>query len=67
LRRTVRSVQTSPFYRERALRWADEIKRADGPARAAELIEKAFSTRQRVQRSSASTLPPRSDAARWSW
>ena len=64
LRRTVRSVQTSPFYRERALRWADEIKRADGPARAAELIEKAFSTRQRVQRSSASTLPPRSDAAR---
>jgi MGT family glycosyltransferase len=64
LRRTVRSVQTSPFYRERARRCADEIQRADGPTQAAELIEKAFSSRQRVQRSSASTLPPRSDAAR---
>jgi UDP:flavonoid glycosyltransferase YjiC (YdhE family) len=53
LRDAVGSMLASPTYRRRAEKCALEIHRLDGPARAAELVEVAFTTRQRVKR----TLP----------
>jgi MGT family glycosyltransferase len=50
LRDAVSRVLTSPSYRQRAENCALEIQRMDSPARAAELIEAAFTTRQRIKR-----------------
>jgi UDP:flavonoid glycosyltransferase YjiC (YdhE family) len=53
LRDAVSRVLASPTYRIQAEKCALEIQRIDGPARAAQLVEVAFTTRQRVKR----TLP----------
>ena len=50
LRELVVGVLNTPAYRERAQQRAAELRRLDGPAMAAELIETAFVTRQRVRR-----------------
>jgi MGT family glycosyltransferase len=49
LRDAARRVLASPTYRIQAEKCALEIQRIDGPARAAELVEVAFTTRQRVK------------------
>jgi len=48
LRNNVRRVLTTPGYRERAVRFAAEIRRVNGPSMAAELIEAAFTSKQRI-------------------
>ena len=50
LRALIDHVLATPSYRERAATFAAEIRPADGAARAAELIEAAFVSRQRVCR-----------------
>jgi len=50
LRQCILDLMGSPSYKERALKCADEIRRLDGPTFAAELIERAFTTRQPVRR-----------------
>jgi zeaxanthin glucosyltransferase len=50
LRTLVQRVLNTPRYRERAQQWANDWRSIDGPAMAAELIERAFVTRQRVVR-----------------
>ena len=50
LRQAVIRVLTTPSYRERSAKFASEIRRVNGPARAADLIEAAFASRQRILR-----------------
>src|SRR5262245_8970346 len=50
VRDAVSRLLATPSYRQRAENCALEIRRMDGPARAAELIEAAFTTRQRIKR-----------------
>ena len=56
LQDAVRRVLASPNYRRRAENCAREIRRIDGPAQAAELLETAFATRHRVKRSLSESL-----------
>ena len=51
----ISTVMTDASYRQSAHKCAEQIKRIDGPARAAELIEQAFETRGPVP----SARPPR--------
>jgi len=48
MRQAVQRVLTTPSYRERSARFAEELRRLNGPARAADLIENAFTSRQRI-------------------
>jgi MGT family glycosyltransferase len=50
LRDAVCCVLASPTYRKRSESCALEIRLMDGPARAAGLVERAFTTRERVRR-----------------
>jgi MGT family glycosyltransferase len=50
LRGAIQQIQNEPRFRNRARELAAQIARTDGPALAAELIETAFTTRQRVMR-----------------
>jgi MGT family glycosyltransferase len=50
LRRMIEMVLGNPDYRRSAQNCAEQMRRFDGLARAAELIERAFSTRQSVTR-----------------
>jgi MGT family glycosyltransferase len=50
LRHLVQRVLGTPSYRVAAQTFARDLRAIDGPARAAELIERAFATRQRVRR-----------------
>jgi UDP:flavonoid glycosyltransferase YjiC (YdhE family) len=43
----VQRVLTTPSYRERSAKFAEELRGMNGQARAADLIEKAFISRQR--------------------
>ena len=52
LRNAVLRLLASPTHKERAVECAREIRRRNGPAEAAELIERAFTTRKRVCRAS---------------
>lgn len=53
----IRHILRTPAYADRARQFAAGLQRLDGPAAAAELIEMAFTTRQRVRRN-AVTSPP---------
>lgn len=55
LRAAVRLVSESPAYRECASALAKKIREKDGPAQGAELIELAFTSRERVSRLSPKT------------
>ena len=48
LRQVVIRVLATPGYREQSSTVAGEIRRVNGPARAANLIEAAFASRQRI-------------------
>lgn len=50
LRAVVQRVLGSASYRERAQECAGKLRLVDGPAQAAELIERAFTTRQQAKR-----------------
>lgn len=50
LRRVIETVLRNPDYRKRAQECADRLRRTDGLVQAADLIERAFTTRQRVRR-----------------
>jgi len=50
LRAAVQRVLTEPSYREKAAKVAAEMKKIDGPAMAAELIERAFVSKKPVLR-----------------
>lgn len=50
LRQRVNRVLTTPSYREQCAKIAEDIRRTNGPARAAELIEAAFASKQRIVR-----------------
>ncbi len=53
LRTSLKRVLNEPSYREAALRCREEIRNTDGLARAVEIIEQAFRTRQAVLRETA--------------
>ena len=48
LRLRVNRVLTRPSYREQCVKFAGDIRRVNGPARAADLIDAAFASRQRI-------------------
>jgi UDP:flavonoid glycosyltransferase YjiC (YdhE family) len=50
LRTAILRVLQTPRYRERARQFANDLGRLNGPALAADIIETAFTTRQRVAR-----------------
>jgi zeaxanthin glucosyltransferase len=56
LRTAVESILQSPDYRTRARKCADQILGINGPAVAAELIERAFTTRRPVQQTGQSVI-----------
>jgi zeaxanthin glucosyltransferase len=53
MREAVCRVMSTPSYRERSAHLAREVRRVNGPALAADLIETAFRSRQRVLRAPA--------------
>ena len=56
LRQAICRVLASPSYRQRAENFAVELRKLDGPHRAAELIEQAFTSRKKVKREVSPTV-----------
>jgi hypothetical protein len=50
MRQAVQRVLSTPSYRERSVHFAEKLRRLNGPARAADLIDNAFTNRQRTMR-----------------
>jgi MGT family glycosyltransferase len=50
MRQAVQRVLTAPNYRERSAHFAEKLQQLNGPAHAADLIENAFTRRQRIVR-----------------